>query len=134
MTAQPTLATRPAQTSWLMQALRAVVALHAVALLVQAVTAGLLLSSPGGRALHMTSGIALVVTGLVHLVVAILAWRPGGGSAKFIPTAAGLLVATIVAAILGEAGVTTLHVPLGVMMFGVGVLQLTRVLSRPGAA
>ncbi|TMS00527.1 hypothetical protein EJK15_02265 [Nonomuraea basaltis] len=117
-----------------MQALRAVVVLHVVALLFQAVTAGLLLSSPGGRALHMSSGVALAVIGLLHLVVAITVWRPGGGSPRFIVPAALLLALTIVAAILGEAGVKTVHLPLGVLLFGGGVAQLFRVLARPGAA
>ncbi|WP_206641576.1 hypothetical protein [Nonomuraea polychroma] len=115
------------------QALRAVVVLHVVALLFQAVTAGMLLSSPGGRALHMSSGIALAVIGLLHLVVAVLVWRPGGGSARFIAPAALLLVFTIVASTLGEMGAKTLHVPLGVLLFGGGVAQLFRVLARPAA-
>ncbi|MGP3917026.1 hypothetical protein OHA25_09590 [Nonomuraea sp. NBC_00507] len=123
-----------AAPSWTMQALRAAVVLHVAALLFQAVTAGMLLSSPGGRALHMTSGIALVVIGLLHLVMAILVWRPGGGPARFIVTAALLLVFTIVAAILGELGIKTLHLPLGVLLFGGGVMQLSRVLARPGPA
>ncbi|WP_206060605.1 hypothetical protein [Nonomuraea basaltis] len=130
MTAHQTVA----PTSWTMQALRAVVVLHVVALLFQAVTAGLLLSSPGGRALHMSSGVALAVIGLLHLVVAITVWRPGGGSPRFIVPAALLLALTIVAAILGEAGVKTVHLPLGVLLFGGGVAQLFRVLARPGAA
>ncbi|MGI5285387.1 hypothetical protein ACQEVF_18915 [Nonomuraea polychroma] len=123
-----------AASSWTMQALRAAVVLHVVALLFQAVTAGMLLSSPGGRALHMTSGIALVVIGLLHLVMAILVWRPGGGPARFILTAALLLVFTIVAAILGIAHVKTVHLPLGVLLFGGGVMQLSRVLARSGPA
>ncbi|RVX45876.1 hypothetical protein EDD27_8701 [Nonomuraea polychroma] len=123
-----------APVSWTTQALRAVAALHVVALLFQAVTAGLLLSSPGGRALHMTSGVALVIIGLLHLVVAILVWRPGGGSPRFIAPAALLLVFTIVAAILGVAHVKTVHLPLGVLLFGGGVMQLSRVLGRPGPA
>jgi hypothetical protein len=123
-----------APVSWTTQALRAVAALHVIALLFQAVTAGLLLSSPGGRALHMTSGVALVIIGLLHLVAAILVWRPGGGSPRFIATAALLLVFTIVAAILGVAHVKTVHLPLGVLLFGGGVMQLSRVLARPGRA
>jgi hypothetical protein len=123
-----------APAHWTVQALRAVAILHVVALLFQSVTAGMLLSAPGGRALHMTSGIALVVIGLLHLVMAILVWRPGGGSARYIAPAALLLVLTVVAAILGIAGVKIAHVPLGVLLFGGGVAQLGRVLARPGAA
>lgn len=128
MTAQHTLAVRP--VTWQMRTLTAVAALHVVALLLQAVTAGLLLSSPGGRALHMASAVALDAVGLAHVVAAILVRWPGGGTAKYISPAVALLVATVVAAILGEAHVKAVHVPLGVMMFGAGVLQLVRVTSR----
>ncbi|MEV4010787.1 hypothetical protein AB0J35_09820 [Nonomuraea angiospora] len=128
MTAQHTLAVRP--VTWPMRALTAVAALHVVALLVQAVTAGLLLSMPGGRALHMASAIALLAVGLAHVVVAILVRWPGGGTAKFIAPAAALLVVTVVQAILGEAHVKAVHVPLGVMMFGGGIAQFIRVTSR----
>ncbi|MGW4802196.1 hypothetical protein ACWEPC_58260 [Nonomuraea sp. NPDC004297] len=111
MTAPQTMA-RP--VAWPIQTLKAAVVLHVVALLVQAVTAGLLLSSPGGRALHAASAMALLVVGLVHLVAAILVWRPGGGPASFIAPAAMLLLFTVVAAILGEMHVKVVHLPLGV--------------------
>ncbi|MFI7707305.1 hypothetical protein [Nonomuraea sp. NPDC049480] len=123
-----------APTSWTMHALRAVVILHVVAFLFQAVTAGMLLSAPGGRALHTLSGGVLIVIGLLHLVVAILVWRPGGGSPRFIAVAALLLAFTVLAAILGMAGVKIAHLPLGVLLFGGGVAQLGRVLSWPGTA
>ncbi|WP_220039757.1 hypothetical protein [Nonomuraea aridisoli] len=126
-------ATRAAWGVRWLQALRAVVVLHVAALLFQAVTAGMLLSSPGGRALHETSGQALVVIGLVHLVVALLVWRPGGGSARFAWPAAALLLVTVGAMALGMAGVTTLHVPMGVALFGGGLLQLTRVMAAARA-
>ncbi|MFI7133304.1 hypothetical protein ACIBQ1_47050 [Nonomuraea sp. NPDC050153] len=128
MTAQHTLAVRP--VTWHMRALTAVAALHVVALLLQAVTAGLLLSSPGGRALHMASAVALLAVGLAHVVAAILVRWPGGGSAKYILPAVALLVATVVVAILGTAHMKAVHVPLGVMMFGGGVVQLVRATSR----
>ncbi|MBE1588745.1 hypothetical protein ACFPOI_55105 [Nonomuraea angiospora] len=128
MTAQQTLAVRPA--TWPMWALKVVAPLHAVALLFQAVAAGLLLSTPGGRALHMATAVALLVIGIVHVVAAILVRWPGGGKAKFILPAVILLVATVVQAILGVAGLKVLHVPLGVLMFHGGVEQLNRVMAR----
>ncbi|MEV4168109.1 hypothetical protein [Nonomuraea sp. NPDC049709] len=134
MTAQHTFAARPAPTSWTVQTLKAVVVLHVVALLFQAVTAGMLLSTPGGRALHAASGMALAVIGVLHLVAAILVWRPGRGSGRFIAPAVLLLLFTVVAAILGEMHVKTVHLPLGVLLFGGGVAQLFRVMARPGTA
>ncbi|GAA2862927.1 hypothetical protein [Nonomuraea rubra] len=132
MTASQAVAARPA--TWPIQTLKAVAVLHVVALLFQAVTAGMLLSSPGGRALHGASAMALAVIGLLHLVAAILVRWPGGGSARFIGPAAGLLVFTIVAAVLGVMHVKTVHLPLGVLLFGGGVAQLLRVMARPGRA
>ncbi|MBF8185801.1 hypothetical protein ITP53_08610 [Nonomuraea sp. K274] len=117
-----------------MQWLRAAVVLHVVALLFQAVTAGMLLSTPGGRSLHMASAVALLVVGILHLLAAILVWRPGGGSAAFIVPAALLLVLTVVQAVLGEMGVKTVHLPLGVLLFGGGVAQLGRVFPRRAVA
>ncbi|MEU4570934.1 hypothetical protein [Nonomuraea sp. NPDC023979] len=108
--------------------LRVVVVLHMLAMLAQAVTAGLLLSSPDGRQMHMLSGGVLLVLGLAHLVAAILVWRPGGGPAMFVAPAVGLLVFTGVAAALGVMGLKVLHLPLGVLLFGGTVMQLSRVL------
>ncbi|TDD14455.1 hypothetical protein [Nonomuraea diastatica] len=130
MTASRALADPPAHASGYLRTLRAVVVVHVVALLFQAVTAGMLLSSPGGRALHETSGTVLAAIGLVHLVAAILVWRPGGGPSGFIVPAALLLAFTVVAAVLGMMHVKTVHLPVGVLLFGAGVLQLTRVMPR----
>ncbi|GAA4936689.1 hypothetical protein HD597_010456 [Nonomuraea thailandensis] len=132
MTASTAVAARPA--TWTIQTLKAVAVLHVVALLFQAVTAGMLLSSPGGRALHGASAMALAVIGLLHLVAAILVRWPGGGPARFIGPAAGLLVFTIVAMVLGIMHVKTVHLPLGVLLFGGGVAQLIRVMARPERA
>ncbi|WP_063780701.1 hypothetical protein [Nonomuraea sp. SBT364] len=110
--------------------LRAVVVLHVLAMLAQSVTAGLLLSSPGGRQMHVLSGVVLLVVGLAHLVAAILVWRPGGGPAAFVGPAVGLLVFSGVAAALGGMGLKVLHLPLGVLLFGGTIMQLGRVLPR----
>ncbi|MEO3873277.1 hypothetical protein ABGB18_31075 [Nonomuraea sp. B12E4] len=134
MTAPSAIAGRPVEQTWAMRALRAVAVLHVVVLLTQAVTAGLLLSSPGGRALHLASAGAVAVVALLHLVLAILVWRPAGGPAGFIPLAASMLVFTVVAAVLGMAHVKAVHVPLGVMLFGGGVMQLQRVMARQARA
>ncbi|GIH75665.1 hypothetical protein [Planobispora longispora] len=107
--------------------LRAAVALQAVAILVQAITAGLLLSSPGGRTLHAASAGVLLLAGLLHLAAAVLVWRPGGGPPRAIAPAAGLLVATLVEMALGMAHLKALHVPVGVLMFGGSVVRLVQV-------
>jgi hypothetical protein len=111
-------------------ALRVVVILHVAAALLQSVTAGMLLSSADGRAMHVMSGIALVAIGAIHLIASILVWRPGRGPAGFMVSAVLLLVLTAIAAMLGEMGAKELHLPLGVLIFGGTIMQLSRVLPR----
>jgi hypothetical protein len=113
------------------QALRVTIALQTAALLIQAITAGLLLSTPDGRMLHGVSALAVAVTSLLHLGAAILVWRPGGGSARAIPPAAMLLVFTLVQMVLVMAHMKALHVPIGVLMFGASVMQLGQIWSSP---
>ncbi|MFC4011993.1 hypothetical protein ACFOY2_32500 [Nonomuraea purpurea] len=111
--------------------LRVAIALQTLAVFSAPITAGLLLSSPGGRALHSASAYGVFTVALVHLVAAILVWRPGGGSPRPILYAAGFLGLTLAQIALGIAQVMTLHLPLGVLMFGVSVLHLGRVTSWP---
>jgi cytochrome b561 len=104
--------------------LRIAIALQTAAVFVQAITAGLLLSSPYGGALHSAGSYTLFVVVVVHVVVAIVTWRPGGGSPRPILYAAGFLVITSAQVALGITHVKTLHIPLGVLLFGLSVLQL----------
>ncbi|GIH48383.1 hypothetical protein ACIBK1_31685 [Microbispora rosea] len=119
--------------------LRAATTVQTVAVFVQAITAGLLLSSPGHGALHSAGAYTVFVVTVLHLIVAILTWRPGGGSPGPILYAAGFLGLTLAQVALGIAHVKTLHIPLGVLMFGLSVLQLVwiwsgRRASPPSAA
>lgn len=104
--------------------LRIAITAQTVALLLQAVTAGLLLASPGGRTAHSTMAIGVVVTVLLYLVAALVSRRLGA-----ILPAAGMLVMTLAQMALGMAHVKSLHVPLGVLMFGVSMVQLARAWS-----
>ncbi|MBB4917361.1 hypothetical protein [Streptosporangium saharense] len=106
--------------------LRAASVLLTVTVFIQTITAGLLLSSPTNGPLHSAGAYTVFVVAVLHLVVAILAWRPGGGSPGPILYAAGFLVITSAQVALGIAHLTTLHVPLGALMFGTSLLQLTR--------
>ncbi|GAA3426811.1 hypothetical protein ACWDTT_34415 [Streptosporangium sandarakinum] len=110
-----------------MKIFRGAVALQTVALLVQAVTAGLLLSSPDGRALHSATALVLLLTTVAQLVAAILVWRPGRGPARFAVSGAIQLVLVLTQMALGFAHVKSLHVPLGVAMFGFSMLLLGQV-------
>ncbi|MEV0995973.1 hypothetical protein [Nonomuraea sp. NPDC050202] len=109
--------------------LRVAIALQTLAVFAAPVTAGLLLTTPSGHVLHSAAAYSVFTVALVHLAAAILAWRPGGGPPRPILNAAGFLAATLAQVALGIAHVTTLHVPLGVLMFGMSLLQLSRILK-----
>ncbi|MHA6623417.1 hypothetical protein [Pseudonocardia sp. DLS-67] len=111
-------------------AMRVTATLLAVVLLAQAVTAGLLLSVPGGRAVHAATVALVMITGLAQLVAAILVWRPGAGSPRFAIGSALLLVLLIAEVMVGEAGVTVLHVPLGAALLAASAVLVAQVWSR----
>ncbi|MEV0586433.1 hypothetical protein [Nonomuraea sp. NPDC050310] len=114
--------------------LRIVIILQTVALFAAPVTAGLMLSTSYGHYWHSGASYTVFVIAVVHLVTAVLAWRPGGGSPKPIRFAAVFLAFTLAQVALGLAHVTVVHVPLGVLMFAFSLLHLSRVLAeRRGA-
>ncbi|MCX4587131.1 hypothetical protein [Streptomyces sp. NBC_01481] len=113
--------------------LHVAIALQTLALLLQAVTAGLLLSSSHGEVLHSVGARVMYGASMLYVLAAILAWRPGGGSPRPILYASGFLALASVQVVLGIAHKPALHVPLGVLMFGLSVLALRQVLSSaPG--
>ncbi|MFI6293691.1 hypothetical protein ACIBEJ_19040 [Nonomuraea sp. NPDC050790] len=111
--------------------LRVALILQTVALFAAPITAGLLLTTPSGLALHSASAYTIFAVGLVHLLAAVLAWRPGGGSPRPILGAAVFFALTLAQIALGIAGVKTVHVPLGVLMFGMSMYQLARLRPAP---
>ncbi|RKT09724.1 hypothetical protein BX285_6828 [Streptomyces sp. 1114.5] len=111
-------------------------ALQTLAIFFQAATAGLLLASHG-ETLHSVGARVMYGASMLYLLAAILAWRPGGGSPRPILYAAGFLVLASVQVVLGIAHMPALHVPLGVLMFGLSALVLGQVSTaasreRPG--
>jgi hypothetical protein len=104
--------------------LRVAIALPPIALLVQAVTAGLLLSVPGGRTAHSVSTFLVLAAEVALLIVAIVARRRGHPSRRLVVGAAVLLTLTIAQAGAGFAGLTALHVPLGALLLAVTAMQL----------
>ncbi|MFD3511541.1 hypothetical protein [Streptomyces sp. NPDC058657] len=102
--------------------------LQTLAVLFQAVTAGMLLTSAHGAVLHDAGSRVMYGASMLYLLAAILAWRPGGGSPRPVWYATGFLVLASVQVVLGIAHLPSLHVPLGVLMFGLSVL----VMWRPG--
>ncbi|WP_418959590.1 hypothetical protein [Streptomyces tritici] len=108
------------------------VALQSLCLFFQAVTAGMLLNSSHGYLMHDVGSKVLYAATMLYLVAAVLAWRKGGGSSRPALYATGFLLLASAQVALGVAHVPSLHVPLGVVMFALSVLDLARALSsRP---
>ncbi|MCU7820401.1 hypothetical protein [Kitasatospora sp. DSM 101779] len=105
------------------------IALQTAAVFFQAVTAGLLLSSPGSEVLHGVGARVMYGASMLYVLAAILAWRPGGGSPRRILHASVFLVLASVQVVLGVARIPAFHVPLGILMFGLSLLDLGQVLS-----
>ncbi|AKL69603.1 MULTISPECIES: hypothetical protein [Streptomyces] len=104
------------------------IALQTLTLFAQAVSAGLLLSTSYGETVHGVGARVMYGATMLYVLAAILAWRRGGGSPRPILYASGFLVLASVQVVLGIAHQPALHVPLGVLMFGLSVLDLGRVL------
>ncbi|MFD0411672.1 hypothetical protein [Kitasatospora sp. NPDC127116] len=106
--------------------LRVSVALQTATVLLQAVSAGLLLSTSYGELLHGIGARVMYGASMLYVLAAVLAWRPGGGSPRPILHASGFLVLASAQVVLGVAHVPSVHVPLGVLIFGLSVAVLVR--------
>ncbi|MFH9223787.1 hypothetical protein ACH4NT_03410 [Streptomyces lydicus] len=106
--------------------LRIAIALQTLTLFLQAVSAGLLLTSSYGETLHSVGARVMYGASMLYVLAAVLAWRPGGGSPRPAWHASGFLVLASVQVVLGIAHVPSVHLPLGVLMFGLSVLALSR--------
>ncbi|MER8188339.1 hypothetical protein [Kitasatospora sp. NPDC094015] len=123
-TAPPTAAGRRGPTF-----VQVAVALQTLMILFQATTAGLLLSTSYGGTLHGVGARVMYGASMLYLLAAVLAWRPGGGPARPVGYATGFLVLASVQVVLGVTHRPALHVPLGVLIFGLSVLDLGRCLT-----
>ncbi|MFJ7906721.1 hypothetical protein [Kitasatospora sp. NPDC096204] len=106
--------------------LRVSVALQTATVLLQAVSAGLLLSTSYGESVHGVGARVMYGASMLYVLAAVLAWRPGGGSPRPILYATGFLVLASAQVVLGIAHVPSVHVPLGVLIFGLSVAVLVR--------
>ncbi|WP_157250837.1 hypothetical protein [Nonomuraea typhae] len=109
--------------------LKIAVAAQTLSIFFQAATAGMLLSSSLGADLHHLGSRVMWGSTALYVLAAILAWRPGGGTPRPILHATGFLVLASAQVALGIAGLSSLHVPLGVLMFGLSTLTLGHMLS-----
>ncbi|KFF98498.1 hypothetical protein PV367_06590 [Streptomyces europaeiscabiei] len=106
--------------------LRIAIALQTLTIFLQAVSAGLLLTSSYGETLHSVGARVMYGASMLYVLAAVLAWKPGGGSPRPVLHASGFLVLASVQVVLGIAHVPSVHLPLGVLMFGLSVLALAR--------
>ena len=121
MTTQTTA--RPAN----LKLLHATVALQTAAVFLQSVTAGLMMTLPYGHVLHSAGSYTLWVVTVVHVVVAVLAWRPGGGAAQPIWYAVGFLALITAQVYIGVFHLTALHVPLAAALLVASVVYLVKI-------
>lgn len=103
--------------------LRGVITVQAVAVFSTSITAGLLLSTPGGHVFHSATSYLVFFVALLQLIAAILVGRSGGPRLP-IRYSAGFLAGVLVQVALGLAGLKPLHMPLGMLLFGGIVFQL----------
>ncbi|MEV5597445.1 hypothetical protein [Streptomyces sp. NPDC052496] len=106
--------------------LRITIALQTLTIFLQAVSAGLLLTSSYGATLHSVGARVMYGASMLYLLAAVLAWKPGGGSPRPVRHASGFLALASAQVVLGIAHVPSVHLPLGVLMFGLSVLALAR--------
>ncbi|BAC68372.1 hypothetical protein AQJ43_31655 [Streptomyces avermitilis] len=106
--------------------LQIAIALQTLTIFLQAVSAGLLLTSSYGETLHSVGARVMYGASMLYVLAAVLAWKPGGGSPRPVWHASGFLVLASVQVLLGIAHVPSVHLPLGVLMFGLSVLALAR--------
>ncbi|UQI46162.1 hypothetical protein M1P56_18365 [Streptomyces sp. HU2014] len=106
--------------------LKTAIALQTVTIFLQAVSAGMLLTSSYGETLHSVGARVMYGASMLYVLAAVLAWKPGGGSPRPVWHASGFLVLASVQVVLGIAHVPSVHLPLGVLMFGLSVLALAR--------
>jgi hypothetical protein len=113
--------------------LKVSIALQTLTLFLQATTAGLLLSTSYGETLHGVGARVMYGATMLYVLAAVLAWRPGGGSPRPIVYSVGFLLLASAQVVLGIAHQPAPHVPLGVLMFGLSVLDLARVRTTKNA-
>ncbi|MGW2305604.1 hypothetical protein [Streptomyces sp. NPDC001809] len=106
---------------------RLAVALQTVSILFQAVTAGMAMSSQVGATLHDIGSRGMYAMSMLYLLAAVLAWRPGGAPARPVLYATGFLALGTLQVVMGVLHVMEVHLPLGVLMFGLSMLDLGRV-------
>lgn len=96
--------------------LRVTAGLHAVAICLQPVFAGIYLNgSPGGMRMHEPTGLVIVFLGFTQLLIATIWWRTGG---RWQAAAVSVLimVGEVVQVSMGYSRQLAIHIPLGIAL------------------
>ncbi|WP_406151062.1 hypothetical protein [Streptomyces sp. NBC_01012] len=120
------MATTQVTTERRISFLRTAIALQTLTIFLQAISAGLLLTASYGETLHSVGARVMYGASMLYVLAAVLAWKPGGGPAGPIRHASGFLALASVQVVLGIAHIPSVHLPLGVLMFGLSLLALAR--------
>ncbi|MEV5414511.1 hypothetical protein AB0K60_37460 [Thermopolyspora sp. NPDC052614] len=122
---------RPPVAGWIVWSLRVTTVTHLVMVLAQAVLAGMFITGDVDL-LRVHSVVGQVASGVVTLqfVAAILLWRPGGGAAW--PLWLSLLLTALegVQHTTGFNRTLDLHIPLGMLIFGLSAVMTTWACGR----
>ncbi|OIV35546.1 hypothetical protein BIV57_21015 [Mangrovactinospora gilvigrisea] len=103
--------------------LRVAVALQTACVMGQAVSIGIVFATDHGMAVHHTGSYVAYAAGMLNVLASVLVWRPGGGSTRWIRHSTAFLALASVQVVLGIHHVVGWHVPLGVLLFGMSVVQ-----------
>lgn len=117
-------------------ALRLVAGLHAVAICLQPILAGVYLNGSGpAMRLHEPIGLALTFLGLIQLLIATIWWRAGGPI--FAPAATLLItLGEVLQVSMGYSRQLAIHIPLGIALVATAIAYAVwtarqRPVSRP---
>lgn len=103
-------------------ALRVLIVLTGLAILAQALFAGMFLGGDKTMlAAHGFGSMVVLALGVIQLVVAVLYWRPWRGSGFPALASLVLVIAVVAQSMTGGSGTTSVHVPLGMLLFGLAV-------------
>ncbi|WP_283135099.1 hypothetical protein [Rhizohabitans arisaemae] len=120
----------PGMARWAKWSLRVLAMAVTLLALVQPVLAGLFVTGDVGMLdLHGMIASFLVVLAFLQIIASILAWRPGRGPAWPVSVSIGIFVVIELQAALGYARAIALHIPVGVLLFGLLVALLIAVWS-----
>ncbi|MEV7910126.1 hypothetical protein [Streptomyces griseus] len=117
---------RGSQSSHGFSFVRIAIALQTLTIFLQAVSSGLLMTTAYGEVLHSVGARVMYGASMLYVLAAVLAWKPVGGSPRPVLHASGFLALASVQVAVGIAHIPAVHLPLGVLMFGLSVLALAR--------